>query len=218
MGGADAPSTVSNSHTLTAGISADQSKVQVGEKSTPRLASAKNQLVSFTNQPAEYATWGYWEAAWNEPTTGAPYHLLQPGSYWVAGHRTPSEKIQEFKGIAQYSGQAVGVRVSDGSPHQVLILPTGTVDLQMDFGQTNLSTAVSGAIVFPSAGQYGGFTLPIVPAPGGTGNVFSASVYDAQSSSVHGAFYGPEAQSIGGNFQATYPGEQYQGVFAGNKK
>lgn len=223
IGGADAPSTVSNSHTLTAGISASQSTVQVADQSTSLLASAKNQLVSITNQPAEYATWGYWEAAWTDPATGAPYHLLQPGSYWVAGHRTPAEKIQEFKGTARYSGQAMGARVSDGPSPQVLNLPIGTVDYLFDFSHPSQGGAVLGKIEFPAdlPTAYPGKILPISSLEVGngiSGNTFSASVTDAQSSAVNGAFYGDGAQSIGGNFQATYPGEQYQGVFVGNKK
>jgi len=227
LGGSSAPSAVIDAQTLATGMNAGQSTVTTGEATTSLKASSSNYVVSAATQPSDFATWGYWEAAWNDPETYAPYHLHQPGSYWVAGELTPQAKIaalQQDHAQGNYDGTAMGVRISDGPSPQVLKLPDGTVALAVDFGTTNLNNAVTGTITFPgdTAKAYKGQTLTIGSSHStpvsSSGNGFTASVTNAQSSAVHGAFYGPSAQAIGGNFQAKMNDGRYQGIFVGNKK
>jgi len=204
---------------LTAMASVPPSTVTAEGQSGPLTSGTLFAPKTAASQPADYATWGYWGATWTEPGTGKPYQLEAANSYWVAGQRTPGQTLQGFTGKANYSGAAMGVRIIDGLTPQGLQLPPGSLDLQVDFGQTNLNQAVRGHIVFPEI-----ISMPIGPVAENPtfsakgDNAFTASILDAQSSSVHGAFYGPKAQSVGGNFQATYPGQQYQGIFVGNKK
>ncbi len=197
--------------------------ISVSGSATTLKDSSGNYLVPAppSEQGAAYATWGYWEAAWTDPSSGAPYHLHPPGSYWVAGERTPASVIQgliDSQATAVYQGQATGVRIDTATPSALAEkLPPGTLDLTFDFG----AASVTGSIAFP-ADSVTGFAGKTLPVAGGAGTVttsgFSAQVTDAVTSTVNGAFYGPSAESVGGNFRAEYSGERYMGVFVGDKQ
>ncbi len=198
-----------------------------GVSGTLKGGASANYLVpaKAADQPATYATWGYWEAAWQDPSSGADYHLHLPGSYWVAGERTPASAVQNLIDtgvVAIYQGRAEGVRIDTANPSNTLQkLPTGTLDLTIDFSRTTVADAVTGQIAFPAdtAIGFAGKTLPIGSAASTlTTGGFTAVVTDAASSEINGAFYGPNADSVGGNFRADYTGERYLGIFVGDKQ
>ena len=60
------------------------------------LKTYGNYMVSMPpdSQLSEYVSWGYWEAAYVDPTSLAEYHIHQPGSLWIAGERTPVGYVQ----------------------------------------------------------------------------------------------------------------------------
>ncbi len=216
------PSAYIDDQTLAAGIG-DASGVGVtvnGTTSTTLRDGPMNYLASAASQPATYATWGYWEASWIDPVVNAPYHLGGPGSLWVAGVRTPQADVQDLVGTqatATYTGSAMGVRIDTLSPSPTpLPLPTGSLVLDVDFGAGSLS----GRIDFP-ADTATGFAATTLPLQGSLDpadpTVFSGAVTGAASSDVNGAFFGPNAGSVGGSFRADYDtGERYLGVFAGD--
>ena len=87
----------------------------------------------------------------------------------------------------------------------------GATDLTIDFNPAATSS-VFGTITFDQVTidvnsstplTSGGFTGPVSFTPSGTG-------------SIDGAFYGPQAQSIGGKFEANDGADQYYGIFGGD--
>ncbi|MEW6428022.1 MAG: FecR domain-containing protein [Thermodesulfobacteriota bacterium] len=193
------------------------------------LKPAGNYLVSEdpARQPASHATWGYWEVAYQDPASLADYHLHVPYSTWVAGERTPAAEVQSLIDAgtvtATYSGKAHGtVTDTSRSMGQVTQLPEGNLALTVDFGKTTMADAVTGSIAFPAdtATGFPGRVLPIGSAASmlNSGG-FQAMVNDPGviSSQVNGAFYGPGAKSVGGNFRADYATEHYLGIFLGDR-
>lgn len=178
-------------------------------------------------QLASYASWGSWEIAYSEPGTGKDYHVHNPGSLWVAGEPTPAADITALAtaGITgNYSGAAEGAMIpASGSFFR---LPTGTCNLTVDFGTSQLT---SGSINFPAETFADGspktpaINLGISPITI-PGNSFTASINTPNFGTVNGAFFGPNAASVAGNFHAQgdfdtlSPGtEQVIGVFGGDR-
>jgi hypothetical protein len=167
-----------------------------------------------SEQFASYATWGYWEIAY---TNGTDRIMAAPHSLWIAGKPTTNAIITTgFTGT--YSGGAVGSKIDANGA-----LPlTGTCTLTADFNAAYPIT--SGNITFP-----GYVTLTVDPTvssmtASATTNSFTAAVNNGAgiTGSIKGAFFGPAANSMGGNFYASSggasPTTQYLGIFGGNKK
>jgi hypothetical protein len=178
-------------------------------------------------QFAEYATWGYWEASYQDPFTALPMHIHVPGSLWIAGEQTDPAEIAQLAGssvIAHYVGGAEGIKVdpnvSPGIP-QVTKLTNGVTDLTVDFANLTAASSLAGSISFSEV------TLNInsVAAEVGT-NGFNILLQNGTNPNlvagdVNGAFFGPNAASIGGNFKAEFSGSpnniKYMGVFGGDR-
>ena len=169
-------------------------------------------------QFADYAKWGYWETAYVDPASGAQYHTRQPGSVWIAGERTPETYVDNMIAgniTGTYTGGAQGIHVNTTG---VAELTGGMTDLTLNFG----TSAVTGNIHFDqvrfdiNGGSItnAGFSTQISNV-----NITSPTGNEAPvSSMVNGAFYGPNANSIGGNFNAEISsGDKYIGIFGGNR-
>lgn len=160
------------------------------------------------NQIATYATWGYWELAYTDPNLSAEYYLHLPLSMWIAGERTPTAYIDNLittSFIGQYIGGAQGTRI-DGMGNATA-LTGGVTDLTLEFyGGT--SNPVSGSITFNEV------TLPVLPTANISNSGFTAGI--SPTGTINGAFYGPNAESIGGTFDATVSVDQYYGIFGGD--
>ena len=182
------------------------------------LRTYGNYMVSMPpdSQFSEYVTWGYWEAAYLDPATPAKkYHIHQPGSLWIAGERTPVGYIQNHitnnTFVGTYQGPAHGIEISAGGV--VSELTNGSTNLTIDFSQAAVADEISGTIGFDQAS----FTAAGLTATSGG---FTANFTDANvnTSTVNGAYFGPNAEAIGGNFHTDLAtGERYMGVFGGNK-
>ena len=139
--------------------------------------------------------------------------MHHPGTYWVAGERTPVADVQSLISSnfsATYSGAAAGVMIpASGS---FTDLTNGSTKLLIDFS-AGASFPVSGTIDFSEV------SLPVFSSPGGLDSAgFSGGISTATQSSLQGAFYGPGAASIGGSFDALMStGERYTGVFGGDR-
>jgi hypothetical protein len=172
------------------------------------LATAE---LSPKNKISDHVNWGYWEISYDDPASGKAYHLHAPGSFWVAGQQTPTTEIKdliEAKFTGTYNGQARGVHIDPSD--MIHELPDGTTSLTIDFSS---ATPVSGSINFPGvvnlAVNSGASSL--------TTSGFNASFQGSGGSGMHGAFYGPEAAAVGGNFDAVQGSDRYQGIFIGER-
>ncbi len=146
---------------------------------------------------ADHVSWGYWEAAYNDPETGKPYHIHSPGSLWVAGAKTPENEIgdlmgQRFKG--HYNGKAIGVMTINGVIGMIPM--NGTAKIDLDFSPAS-TDPVTGDISFPKHGLSFFIENGDLRKSG-----FRATIDNTINSSVNGGFFGHDAQSVGGNFHA----------------
>jgi len=181
------------------------------------LKTYGNYMVSMPpdSQFSEYVSWGYWEAAYVDPTSAAEYHIHQPGSLWIAGERTPVGFVQGLIDgnafVGTYQGPAHGIEISAGGV--VSELTNGATNLTIDFSQAAIADKIAGTIGFDQA------TFNVAGATSTSGG-FTATFTDAgvQTSTVNGAYFGPNAEAIGGNFHTDLlGGERYMGIFGGNK-
>jgi hypothetical protein len=160
-----------------------------------------------------YTTWGYWEMAYRDPDSGADYHLHGPGSYWIAGPQTPASEVSNlmatnFTGV--YSGGAQGFLAN--TTGQISELTGGSSNLTIDF-TPGATFPVLGTISFDQV------NLNLMSSTGDvTTSGFGAQISGATTSSVQGAFFGPNAAAVGGKFGAKMStGEGYYGIFAGSR-
>jgi len=162
---------------------------------------------------AAYTTWGYWEIAYRDPDSGVDYHVHQPGSIWIAGSQTPAAEVNNLVStnfMGTYTGGAEGVRIDPGG-----------IMSQLSGGATNLTIDFSSFATMPVMGtiSFDQVNLNVISSPGAvTANGFGAQISGATSSRVKGAFFGPNAQAIGGNFGAKMStGDNYYGIFGGSR-
>lgn len=174
-----------------------------------------------TRAIAAHLSWGYWELAYTDPTSGNPYHLHVPYSLWIAGVKTPVAEVgtriaTNFSG--RYLGKAYGSRVNaTGFASE---LTGGVTDLTIDFSAT-APTPVSGTLTFDQASMTVVGTVPVTTggfqAQIGTAAIGGTGASAILTSEVNGFFYEPGATSMGGNFSAQRAdGERLLGVMGGN--
>ena len=175
--------------------------------STGGLKPYGNYLITggIDEQFSEYVTWGYWEISYEDPESAEQYHLHMPGSYWIAGELTPSSVISDMVTnniTGTYSGGAKGIHINTSS--EVSELTNGASSIQVNFG----TYQVTGSINFDE------INLPLTGSSlTPTTSSFSSQISGAASSSVNGAFFGPNAEALGGNFDAEISGSRYIGIF-----
>ncbi|PLX97553.1 MAG: hypothetical protein C0622_12825 [Desulfuromonas sp.] len=159
-------------------------------------------------QTIDYASWGYWNLVQNDNT-----HIHTPGAFWIAGETTPTSALDSLVSTnytGSYSGPAYGV-VRD-TLNTMTTLTGGTTTLDFNFGTSYLYGTIA-------------FDQSILPVDGTV--TFSTSTGDFDSSSIfpgsigysviYGTFFGPNAESMGGSFQAAMPSGTYSGIFGGNQ-
>lgn len=179
------------------------------------LKSQGNYLLSENpdNPLARYASWGNWEIVYDDPVSTQTYHVHSPGTYWVAGERSPLAEVQNLISTnfsATYRGRAAGVMIPASGTFNNL--SNGTSNLLIDFS-AGAARPVSGTLDFTEV------SLPVFSSSGSLDSSgFSGSISQATRSSLQGAFYGPNAGSIGGSFDAVMStGERYTGIFGGDR-
>nr|WP_320193747.1 transferrin-binding protein-like solute binding protein [uncultured Desulfobacter sp.] len=184
------------------------SNVIYNSSGTASLKPYGNYMVTAKDpQLSSYTTWGYWEAAYVDPATANDYHIHIPGSFWIAGVATDPAVVQgliDNKFSAVYQGKAQGVMFSETMALNKLT--NGTTKLSIDFG----APKISGSIDFDEVSlvlDYG-----YISSSG-----FSGQIQGATTSQLSGAFYGSNAQGIGGNFSAEINKTNYLGIFAGDR-
>jgi hypothetical protein len=161
-----------------------------------------------------YMTWGYWQIAY---TNGTDRIMAAPHSLWIAGLPTTNAVITTgFTGT--YNGGAVGTKIDANGATSL----TGTCTLTANF--TDMAyPLISGNINFTDVVTLNIASASTTASASSTSNSFTAAIAGGGTSgSIKGAFFGPAANAVGGNFYATSggasPTTQYLGIFGGNKQ
>lgn len=177
---------------------------------TPQITSVVN----------DYLTWGYWEMAYTDPVDGSSDHLFSSQSFFVAGQQTDPAYISgimntSFSGT--YTGKAFGVGL-DATGQNAMPLTNGTTNLTVNFQSPSAVNAVTGSINFDQASLSVNSAASTLNSNGFTAYVSTVSGTTPAASAVHGAFYGPAADAVGGNFIAKMgTGASYLGIFGGSR-
>ena len=178
---------------------------------TGGLKSRGNYMITTDpdSQFSDFVTWGYWEISYEDPESAGQYHLHLPGDFWIAGELTPATVIADMAINSiqgSYTGGAKGICINNAS--EVTDLTNGITQINVDFG----TYQVSGNITFDEVDLEltSGMLSPSSPR-------FSAEILGATTSSVNGALYGPNANAVGGNFNADMSGDRYMGIFGANR-
>ncbi|MFZ5762110.1 MAG: transferrin-binding protein-like solute binding protein [Thermodesulfobacteriota bacterium] len=164
-------------------------------------------------QFSTYFTWGYWEAAYVDPDDSTTQRQFRvPESLWLAG-KPSTNSVINTSFVGSYSGKAYGTMVADTPTTTDIRQVKGTVDLTANFTST---PSITGNIALTDANN----TTTTLNISGGaftsdaSGNKFSATL---TGGGINGAFYGPNAEAVGGNFSSVTGGYRYLGIFGGNK-
>lgn len=173
-----------------------------------------------TGTANDFLTWGYWEMAYTDPLDGSQDHLFSSQSFFIAGQQTAPaylDTIMNTSFTGTYTGKAYGVQL-DYAGQYAMPLTNGSTNLTVNFQDPSLNDAVTGSIRFDQA------TMTVNSDPGSlnsngfTAFVSSVSGLTPMTSAVNGAFYGPAAEAVGGNFNARLStGESYLGIFGGSR-
>lgn len=183
--------------------------------STEPLKEHGNTL--FTANPADqiaaYATWGYWETAYQNPATNEQYHNHIPGAMWIAGEPTSSTDLAALAAgniNGRYSGDVLASKIdANGFVSQM----NGSFLMNVDFANLATANAFSGEIYLDSLV----FSTASIQGTTG-GNFIDGSMNgNGYTGTISGTLYGPDALSIGGNFSTTNGLSTYLGIYGGNR-
>jgi len=148
----------------------------------------------------DHLSWGRWGKDQLEPTKNLE------GAHWIAGRLTPTVSMPAT-GTASYTGivRGSGVR-NDG----LLLDVAGTSNLTANFGA---GTVEGHLFLGPTLGTASLQGVSI------SGNQLSGNLHGNQinTGNIHGAFYGPQAQEMGGNWAVKANQWQATGIFTGKR-
>ena len=155
-----------------------------------------------------YMTWGHW----SYDTGTSPDKTVFMASPWIAGRLTPSSDIPTT-GTATYNGGVTGQLKEAGG---LFTSVGGTSTLTANFG----SKGITGS--FDNLKRYDNstwVTSAAVNANWGAGtNAISGTIAgEGKNGNINGAFFGPSAQEIGGNWTLNGGGDKAAGIFGGKK-
>ena len=164
-------------------------------------------------QSTRYATWGYWEIAYQNPSTSEQYHNHIPGAMWVAGKPTSSTDLATLAAgnvTGHYSGDIRGSKIiTNGMVSEM----AGSFQMNVDFAILGSASAFNGTM------QLDGHSFNTHSIAGPSDGQFSNGMIDGDgfSGAISGTLYGPSATSIGGNFKTSNGSETYQGIYSGDR-
>jgi hypothetical protein len=163
------------------------------------VVAAKDQQLS------THFTWGYWEVAYEE--SSLQRQIRVPESMWLAG-KPSNNSVINTTFVGTYTGKTFGTMI-DVDDSTIISQVAGTMNLTADFRST---PSITGNLAFTNG--------PTLNISGGaysadsSSNRFNASL---TGGTIQGAFYGTNAEAVGGNFYSLTGGKQYLGIFGGNK-
>jgi len=165
-------------------------------------------------QWSSYFTWGYWEAAYVDPTDTTQRHIHVPYSMWLAGKPTTTQPATSFNGT--YSGNVRGTKLVGAGASATASSINGSFSLPVDFSNNSLGAGTislsDGYAINTAATGAGAFSF------GAGGNAFAAAISGTGTAgTINGSFYGSNAEAVGGNFSTTGASLKYSGIFGGNR-
>ena len=162
-------------------------------------------------QLSPYFTWGYWEVAYVE--SSLQRQIRVPESMWLAG-KPSTDSVINTTFIGTYNGKAFGTMIDTGNT-TLISQVNGTMNLTADFrsgtsitGSLNLITDVVNNTTTTLSISGGAFSAD------SSSNRFNATL---TGGTIQGAFYGLNAEAVGGNFYSLTGTKQYIGIFGGNR-
>jgi len=167
----------------------------------------------------DYLSWGYWAAG----LIDTPEREVRGAdSRWIAGALTKPDIIKEKVGTASYTGWVTGYMTGgDGFADNLTV--DGNIKLTADFRKKENMTVI-GALNFSHGMDAPGILPKSVSADIKgkiSGNRFSGDLKAEnviKSGKLNGAFYGPKAQEVGGNWMMKADKWQATGIFAGKEQ
>ena len=170
-----------------------------------------NEKVEEFEEDDPYVSWG----AWYSGEEAIPENITDT---FVVGEITPAEIVEEYiknQTEYSYSGEVKGVvkSISD-----IKEMENGNMNITIKYGDAN---PVSGNINFDAGDKHWGLDVGdgiVTPQAFGAGlTTGNDSDVKIDSGSLAGRYYGPQADSIGGKFEATSSSETAKGVFIGKR-
>jgi hypothetical protein len=161
-------------------------------------------------QWSSFFTWGYWEAAYVDPNDSTQRHIHVPYSMWIAGKPTLNQPAASYSGT--YNGNVRATLAIAGGSATAL---DGTISIPVDFSLNSIPAAgtmsLSNGTTFSIAATgTAAFNFP-------AGKFTTTISGDGTSGNLNGAFYGPNAEAMAGNFYSSTAGKQYIGIFGANR-
>jgi hypothetical protein len=174
-------------------------------------------IASYSSDEYSYLSWGHWSVDINDATSQKSVYWFSP---WIVGRLTPDNEIPKT-GRATYSGYVWGNLIERDSSNNIIYFGgvEGKSELVVDFGKRTLEGK------FYNMKKYGSESWKDIQVTASwgdknkiTGRTFTS---DGLSGSINGAFFGPTAKEIGGNWdlKGTENGKTVQaaGIFTGKR-
>jgi hypothetical protein len=159
------------------------------------VSSSFNAITDLAND--DYMSWGTWSATvdFESVQSGslmADSSGLFEGGLWISGVETDPAVVASLTSFVLYTGKYLAVEINGVTPEE------GIANLEVDFAADQATlTIVAGSLVGADY-QYIGMNV--------IGNTLSdGAVAMGTSGSANGTFYGPNAESAGGNFEIHDP-------------
>lgn len=152
-----------------------------------------------------YLSWGKWSV----DTGGSPEKTVFCDSPWLAGRLTPYRQIPT-KGSATYTGKTRGWLRESGDYYTV----EGVSSLNANFAERTLKGK------FKNMEKDDGSAWTDIQVNAGWGSknkITGTTAASGMSGEVNGAFYGPNAQEVGGSWTLKGSGAKAGGVFTGKR-
>jgi len=155
----------------------------------------------------DYTSWG----TWSKDSSGSPQQSVPARSPWIAGRLTPDGDVPT-SGSATYSGEAWGHLNESGSFTTV----SGDATLNANFG----SRTLTGSFDDMRRADGSSWTSANVNAgwASGQNNIQGTiNATNGMSGNLRGAFFGPNAEEVGGNWHLQGGGDKAAGAFRGKR-
>lgn len=157
----------------------------------------------------EYVTLGGWFSSSASSQRDVTF------GYGAGGVQTPDADMPTT-GTASYEGEISGTGIT--KPLGVLYLVAGTIDIDADFGSGDITSTVTVLREDYSTAQvYAPYLFESNGSLSGSTNLFGGTINSLDGSNlsgrVDGAFFGPNAEEVGGTFRASNSNDDFVGAF-----
>lgn len=207
---------------VSATSGAETHSVSIGTSDSSALASPQmfGGVKTVNNAPAyvatsmsgqegySYMSWGYWSV---DSDVAGTIKTVAPKTPWIAGRVTTGSEVGALSGTAHYFGDVRGLLNESSSPTAVTTV-SGTTALTATFGSSPISLTGTFNDLKRANGTTWVQTANLSAASAGGGSLsgtISGTTFvggTPVSGAVNGAFFGPRAQEVGGNWSLSNAG------------